>query len=305
MTPLEIDPNIARRYREPGAGVFDPALGSRNRWGGIRFLKTPSAALATAILAFVILTAIVGPILRPGDPLRITGEPLIQPFVDWAHPLGTDVLGRDLLSGVLFGARVSLLVGLSVAFISLVVGVLIGVIAGYAGGWIDWVVTRGIEIFQTIPGFVLLVVLVSVLEPSATTVIIGLALISWDAVARLTRAEVINHRSREYVLAAETSGVSGPRILFGEILPNIAPTLIVTASIIVASAILAESALSFLGLGDPNAASWGSMIGSGRKQIRSYWFPTVIPGAFIVVTVFALNVLGDALNDFLNPRSNG
>lgn len=305
MTPLEIDPNIARRYREPGAGVFDPALGSRNRWGGIRFLKTPSAALATAILAFVILTAIVGPILRPGDPLRITGEPLIQPFIDWAHPFGTDVLGRDLLSGVLFGARVSLLVGLSVAFISLVVGVLIGAIAGYAGGWIDWVVTRGIEIFQTIPGFVLLVVLVSVLEPSATTVIIGLALISWDAVARLTRAEVINHRTREYVLAAETSGVSGPRILFGEILPNIAPTLIVTASIIVASAILAESALSFLGLGDPNAASWGSMIGSGREQIRSYWFPTVIPGAFIVVTVFALNVLGDALNDFLNPRSNG
>lgn len=305
MTQLDIDRDIARRDREPGAGVFDFSARLSDRWAVGRFLKAPSATIATAILAVVVLVAVMGPILRPGDPLLITGDPLIRPLVDWAHPLGTDVLGRDLLSGVLHGARVSLLVGLSVAFISLVAGVLIGAVAGYAGGRIDWVVTRGIEIFQTIPGFVLLVVLVSVLEPSATTVIIGLSLISWDAVARLMRAEVLSHRSREYVLAAEASGFTGPRILFGEILPNIAPTLIVTASIIVASAILSESALSFLGLGDPNAASWGSMIGAGREQIRSYWFPTVIPGAFIVVTVFALNVLGDALNDFLNPRSNG
>lgn len=302
MTQLDIDPDIARRFREPGAGVFDFSAELGERWALSRFLSNPASAVAMTILAVIVLLAVFGPLLRPGDPLLITGDPLIQPFIDWAHPLGTDVLGRDLLSGVLHGARVSLLVGLSVAFISLVAGVLIGAVAGYAGGRLDWFVTRGIEIFQTIPGFVLLVVLVSVLEPSAVTVIIGLSLISWDAVARLTRAEVLAQRSREYVLAAETSGFSGTRILFGEILPNIAPTLIVTASIIVASAILSESALSFLGLGDPNAASWGSMIGAGREQIRSYWFPTVIPGAFIVITVFALNVLGDALNDFLNPR---
>jgi peptide/nickel transport system permease protein len=152
---------------------------------------------------------------------------------------------------------------------------------------------------------VLLVVLVAFMEPSFVTVIIGLVLISWDTAARLTRAEVRQHRNREYVLAARTGGLSHLRILLSEVLPNIAPTLIVTGSIIVAHAILAESALAFLGLGDPNVASWGSLIGSGREQIRTHWYLTAIPGLFIALTVFALNILGDAINDHLNPRSKG
>ncbi len=252
----------------------------------------------------IALISIFGPIFRPGDPLLIVGDPMIPPFINPAHPFGTDLLGRDLLSGVLHGARVSLIIGLTVAFFSLTFGALIGAIAGFAGGWIDAVISMGIEVFQTIPGFVFLVVLVSLLEPSYVSVIIGLSLISWDTVARLTRAEVRNHRRREYVLAAETSGYSNLRILLSEILPNIAATLIVTGSIIVASAILSESALSFLGLGDPNSASWGSLIGSGREQIRSHWYPTVIPGLFIVVTVLSLNILGDVLNDHLNPHGH-
>ncbi|WP_197716953.1 ABC transporter permease [Mesorhizobium sp. DCY119] len=304
MTHIVLNPAFAERSKEPGAGVFYPASAPPSGGALRRFLGNPAALTGILILAVIGLIAIFGPLLRPGDPLMITGEPLIRPLTDAAHPFGTDVLGRDLLSGVLHGARVSLTIGLTVALLSLVFGALVGAVAGYAGGWVDALISRAIEVFQTIPGFVLLVVLVSVLEPSYVTIIIGLTLISWDAVARLTRAEVRSHRSREYVLAAETSGYSSARILFREILPNIAPTLIVTGSIIVASAILSESALSFLGLGDPNAASWGSLIGSGREQIRSHWYPTVIPGLFIMATVFALNILGDALNDHLNPRGS-
>lgn len=305
MTHVDLNPTFAERTKEPGAGTHEPRTSSIPAGALRRLLSNPAAAIGIAILTVIVLIAIFGPLLRPGDPLLIVGEPLIRPFTDDAHPLGTDVLGRDLLSGVLHGARVSLTVGLTVSLISLTFGATIGAVGGYAGGRIDATVTGLIELFQTIPGFVLLVVLVAVLQPSYVTVIFGLSLISWDAVARLARAEVRGHRSREYVLAAETAGNSPVRILFGEILPNIAPSLIVMGSMIVASAILSESALSFLGLGDPNTVSWGSLVGSGREQIRSHWFPTVIPGCFIMVTVFALNILGDALNDHLNPRSRG
>lgn len=267
-----------------------------------RLLASPTGALGLALLALAVLIALFGPLIRPGDPLRIVAEALIPPASDPRYPFGTDGLGRDLLAGILHGARVSIAIGLSVALASMSFGVLIGAIAGYLGGWVDAVICRIIELFQTVPGFVLLVVLVSFLEPSFLTLVLGLTLISWDTVARLTRAEVRNHRNRDYVMAAETFGFSHPHILFREILPNIAPSLIVTGSIIVANAILAESALSFLGLGDPNTVTWGSLIGSGREHLRSMWTLTAIPGLFIALTVLALNLLGDALNDILNPH---
>jgi peptide/nickel transport system permease protein len=305
MSHVDLNQTFAERTKEPGAGLHDPTAQAASGHALRGFLRNPSASAGLVILSAIAIIAIVGPLLRPGNPLLIVGEPLVRPFTDTLHPLGTDVLGRDLLSGVLHGARVSLIIGLTVAFVSLTVGALLGALAGYAGGVVDAVVTRLIELFQTIPGFVLLVVLVAVLEPSLVTVIFGLSLISWDAVARLARAEVRAHRNQEHVLAARTAGYSGFQILFREILPNIAPTLIVAGSMIVASAILSESALAFLGLGDPNVASWGSMVGAGREQIRSYWFPTMIPGVFIIVTVWALNIFGDALNDHLNPRARG
>lgn len=300
MNLLDLKQSFAARTLEPGAGVRGLAApDSALR----RFLKQPGARLGTVLLLAMVLIAVFGPLIRPGDPLRIAGDALIRPFQHAAHPFGTDGLGRDLLSGVLHGARVSMTIGFAVAVLSLTFGVLVGALAGYAGGRVDAAICRVIEVFQTIPGFVLLVVLVAVLEPSFTTVILGLALVSWDMVARLTRAEVRAHRSRDYVVAAQAFGFSHPRILFGEILPNIAPTLVVTGSFIVATAILSESALSFLGLGDPNAATWGSLIGSGREHIRSSWYLTAIPGLFIALTVLSLNLLGDALNDFLNPRA--
>lgn len=270
-----------------------------------RFLADRSARTGVAIFALMLAMALAAPIVRPGDPLLITGDPLLWPFQNADHPLGTDSLGRDLLSGVMYGARVSILVGLMVGMLSIVFGAVLGAIAGYCGGWVDRLINNFIEVFQTIPGFFLLVVMVAFLEPSFVTVIIGLVLISWDTVARLTRAEVRHHRNREYVLAARTGGLSHLRILLSEILPNISPTLIVTGSIIVAHAILAESALSFLGLGDPNVATWGGLIGTGRDSIRSHWYLTAIPGLFVAMTVFALNILGDAINDHFNPRARG
>ena len=299
---LDLKPSFGARSREPGAGVFTFSV-LRSSQAALRaFLHSANALIGIGLLALVVLLALLGPWAAAYDPLRIVAEPLIWPLQSWQHPLGSDGLGRDLLAGILHGARLSLCIGLAVAGLSLGFGVALGALAGYAGGWVDAVICRIIELFQTIPGFVLLVVLVSVLEPSSLTVIFGLSLISWDMVARLTRAEVRAHKNRDYVRAAETFGFSHGHILLREILPNIAPSLIVTGSIIVAQAILAESALSFLGLGDPNAVSWGSLIGAGREYIRTAWYLCAIPGFFIAISVLALNLLGDALNDHLNPR---
>lgn len=299
---IDLKPAFGDRVREPGAGVF--VLSNLASTGGVlrRLLSNPTGAIGVILLLVALLIAVFGPLIRPGDPLRIVADALIPPFTDARYPLGTDGLGRDLFAGILHGARVSLAIGLVVAVASIGFGVIVGAVAGYVGDWADAVICRVIELFQTVPGFVLLVVLVSFLEPSFLTLVLGLTIISWDTVARLTRAEVRHHRNRDYVMAAETFGFSHTHILFREILPNIAPSLIVTGSIIVANAILAESALSFLGLGDPNVVTWGSLIGSGREHIRSMWTLTAIPGLFIALAVLALNLLGDAMNDVLNPR---
>jgi peptide/nickel transport system permease protein len=304
-SPIDLKPSFAARDREAGAGDFalTPSPGKLHPFR--RFLANPTAAIGTTLLLIAALLAVLGPLFSPGDPMRIVGKVMITPFSDPAYPLGTDGLGRDLLAGILHGARVSIVIGLAVAALSLTFGIVLGAIAGYAGGLTDILICRFIELFQTIPGFVLLVVLVSLLEPSFVTLVLGLSLVSWDTVARLTRAEVRQHRNREYVQAAETFGHSHLHILVREILPNIAPSLIVTGSIIVANAILSESALSFLGLGDPNSVTWGSLIGAGRDFIRSAWWLTAIPGFFIAMTVLSLNLLGDALNDFLNPQGHG
>lgn len=279
-----------------------PKAKTENAGRLVSFARHPKAIIGLSIFAVVILAGLLAPIIRPGDPLSIVGQPGLWPGDAAAFPLGTDTLGRDVLAGVIHGARVSLTVGVVATLISLTFGSLIGAIAGYFGGRIDDFIVRFIEIFQTIPGFVLLVVLVAFVEPSVTTAIIGIGLVSWDTVARLTRAEFRSIRKRDFVLAAEASGLRHRDIILKEILPNALPPLVVTASIMVASAILMEAALSFMGLGDPNVVTWGSMIGSGRESLRVLWFLTAIPGLAIVVTVLALNLIGDALNDVLNPK---
>lgn len=267
----------------------------------LRFLRNPTAMGGSIFLLAITLLALVAPLICPGDPLAMEAAALLWPGQDWHYPLGTDALGRDLLAGVVHGARVSLQVGLLASLFGVTLGLVIGAVAGYFGGRIDYALQRLIEIFQTMPSFVLLVALVAIAQPSVPTLIFAIGIISWPTVARLVRAEVRSIRAREYVLAARSVGYSHARIIAFEVLPNLLPTLIVTASIMVASAVLMESALSFMGLGDPNQVSWGSMIGSGREQIRTAWYLTAIPGLAIFLTVLAFNLIGDGLTDAFNP----
>lgn len=264
-----------------------------------------SAAAGAAILTFMLVLAVLAPLLFPGDPLAITGDPFVWPLADPHHLLGTDSLGRDMLAGIAHGARVSLRIGLSATALGLVLGVTVGALAGYRGGWIDAVLSRLIELFQTVPSFVLLVVLVAIAQPGTTTLSLGIAIVTWPTVARLARAEFRSLREKDFVLAARSLGYGHARIICHEILPNALPPIVVTASVMVASAILMESALSFMGLGDPNVVSWGSMIGQGREYLRSAWYISALPGFAIMGTVLSLNLIGDALNEALDPRKRG
>ncbi len=266
-------------------------------------LRNPTGAGGLLILLVIVVAALLAPLLFPGDPLDMVARPLIRPFVDAAHPLGSDSLGRDVLAGIVHGARVSVLIGFASTSASLVIGTLIGAAAGYFGGRVDDLLVRLTEIFQTFPPFLLIIVLVSIIQPSVATIILAIGIVSWPTIARLVRAEFRSLRQRDFVLAAQSAGFSHLRIVLLEILPNARAPVIVTTSVMVATAILSEAALSFLGLGDPNVVSWGSMIGSGRDQLRTAWYLVALPGTALVLAVLSLNLLGDGLNDAFNPRA--
>lgn len=269
------------------------------------FLTNPNAVAGSLILLAVLAAALAAPILYPDDPLEMAGRPLIWPGQSPEFPLGTDALGRDVAAGVFHGARVSLLVGAAATIVSLLAGTLVGALAGYFGGRTDDVLVKLIEVFQTIPGFILLIVLVAIAQPSIPAITPAIGLVSWPSVARLVRAQFRSLREKEFVMAARGLGYGHGRIIFREILPNALPPVIVMASVTVATAILMESALSFMGLGDPNVVSWGSMIGTGREMLRTAWYLSAVPGLAIVFTVLSLNLIGDGLNDALNPRLSG
>lgn len=265
-------------------------------------LRNPAALAGMALLLAVALLALAAPWLYPGDPLDMVAQPLLWPGQDAGFALGTDSLGRDVAAGLAHGARVSLAVGVVAAVLSLAIGIVVGATAGYFGGWVDDVLVRLTELFQTVPSFLFVVVVVAIGQPSVQVIVLAIGLASWPVIARLVRAEFRSLREADFVLAARSQGFSPLRIIAQEMLPNALPPVIVTTSVLVASAILIESALSFLGMGDPNAVSWGSMIGDGRELLRTAWFLTALPGAAIVLTVLALNLLGDGLNDAFNPR---
>ncbi|NLS68265.1 ABC transporter permease [Bradyrhizobium brasilense] len=267
-----------------------------------RLRRNPSFVAGTVLLLAIIAAAVFAPVLYPGDPLSMVARPLLWPGQDLAYPLGTDSLGRDVAAGLMHGARISLLIGFVATTIGVTVGTVVGAVAGYRGGRIDDLLVRVIELFQTIPSFILLVVLVAIAQPSIATVTWAIGLVTWPTIARLVRAEFRVLREKEFVMAARSLGFSDTRIVVREILPNALPAIIVTTSVMVATAILMEAALSFLGLGDPNVVSWGSMIGSGRELIRTAWYLTALPGLVIVLTVLSLNLIGDGLTDVLNPR---
>ncbi|TWG92474.1 peptide/nickel transport system permease protein [Mesorhizobium sp. J18] len=267
-----------------------------------RYKRNRAAVLGLVLLVIVLAMAATAGFVEPVDPLRRAGDPLVPPFTDWATPLGTDQLGRDILAGIFHGARTSLLIGIVSTVVAISIGILVGAISGYFGGWIDDVLMRVTEAFQTIPNFVLLLALVAILGSSLQNMIIAIGIVSWTAPARLVRAEFLSLRGREFVEAARNLGVGDAAIIFREILPNALPPVIVFASVIMAISILLESALAFLGLGDPNFASWGNMIGAGKAVLRSAWYCAAIPGIAIVLTVLAFSLIGEGLNEAVNPR---
>ncbi len=270
-----------------------------------RLMVTPEGAIGLVLLILLAAVASLAPVLAPGDPLRIAGRALITPFTDPAFPLGTDRLGRDVFSGLLHGARTSLAVGLAAAAASLVLGLCIGLAAGFAGGLVDEALMRVVDAFQIVPGFLLALAFVSVMGASMPIVILAIALGAWADPARLTRAQVLSVREQDYVASARVIGMHPVEIALKEILPNVLPPVLALSAVIVAAAILTEAALSFLGLGDPNRVTWGSMIAEGRNVLRSSPWLSIIPGFALVVTVIAVYLVGEGLDKALNGRKVG
>lgn len=267
-----------------------------------RFCRNRSAVVGLLLLVCVALMAISAPLLFPEDPWDMVAAPFLWPGQDPKFLLGSDIMGRDLASGLFHGARISLLVGFTATLAAVLLGTAVGAIAGFYGGWVDSALMALTELFQTIPQFIFAIVVVAILAPTVTTVTFALAIVSWPAIARLVRAEFMTLRERDFVLAGISVGMSNFRIITTQILPNALGPIIVTGSLMIATTILTEAGLAFLGLGDPNVMSWGTIIGAGRDALRSAWYITAIPGLAIMFTVLGLNLVGEGLNDALNPR---
>ena len=265
-----------------------------------RFFGNPRVLGGLAWLGLVVLVAAAAPLLAAYHPFEIVAQPFLTPSVE--HPFGTDSLGRSIWAGLVHGARTTLVIAILATLASVAFGTLVGAVAGYFGGFVDDGLMRLTEFFQTIPSFIFAIVLVAILTPSATSLIVAIAVVSWPPIARVVRGEVLTIKAREYVQAAVLVGQDDMAILFRQVLPNTLSPLIVTGSLLVATAILIESALSFLGLGAPNLMSWGFMVGAGRSFLRDAWWLVTIPGVAILLTVLSINLVGEGLNDALNPR---
>ena len=265
------------------------------------FARNRSAVMGMIILVGIFLMAITAQFFFPADPFSLAGQSMSAPGQN-GFLLGSDSLGRDVASGIAHGAKTSLLIGLLATLVAVFVGVIMGALAGYYGGIVDNLLMRTTEMFQTIPSFLFAILLVAIMKPSIESIVIAIAVVSWPAVARLVRGEFLSLRNREFVQACHTLGMGDIRIMLGEILPNCLSPVIVIGSLMVATAILIESGLAFLGLGDPNIMSWGFQIGAGRTLLRSAWWVCTFPGIAILLTVLAINLVGEGLNDALNPR---
>lgn len=269
-----------------------------------RFRKNRLAVVGAIVLACVGLVSVFGPFVIPYEPDRIDFAVLNQgPTL--AHPFGTDELGRDVLIRVLHGGRISLAVSLSVVLISITVGTAVGALAGYAGGIVDAILMRIVDVVISMPGLFLSILLVALLGANFWTVVASLSVLSWGGSSRLVRSQILSLKERDFVEAARAAGVTGGRIVLVHLLPNAISPIIVAATLGVGGAILAESALSFLGLGfQPPQASWGSLLQTAQAPVLQYgrWWMAFFPGLMIFLTVLSVNYLGDALRDALDPR---
>ncbi len=265
--------------------------------------------IGLVIIVLVTVVAVAAPVLAPHPPNigELTARLLPPSWADGGsrtHLLGTDQLGRDTLSRLLFGARISLVVGLTAVLVSSVIGVVLGLVGGYFGGWVDTVISTAVNVILTFPFILLALTVIAVLGPSFRNVIIVLGITAWPIFTRVIRNQVLSLREREYVQAARALGFGHARIILGHIVPNLTGTMLVLASIQVARMILNESFLSFLGLGiQPPQASWGSMLGDGRQYILTDWWLAGLPGLAIFITTLGINLLGDGLRDLLDPQT--
>lgn len=272
-------------------------------WPRLRQNRLAMAGLSVVLLLFMV--SLFAPLLAPYHPNQINAWHVLSP-PSWQHWFGTDELGRDLLSRVLFGARISLKVGFVAIGIAVLLGSFVGLLAGYYGGWVDTVLMRFVDIMLCFPAFFLILAIITFLEPSIWYIMAVIGLTGWMGVARLVRAEVLSIREMDYILAARCIGCSDLRIMLRHILPNALSPVLVAATLGVAGAILTESALSFLGIGvQPPTPSWGNILTSGKDYIEFAWWLSLFPGVAILITVLAYNLLGEGIRDAMDPRSKG
>ena len=272
-----------------------------NKWRN--FYSNWVSVLGLIILLLLTVTALIGPLIAPFDPedLEIGRRATAPNTMYW---VGTDELGRDVFSRAVTATRVSLLVGIIAAGVSTLVGILVGSLSGFFGGWLDHILMRITEVFQVVPQFFLAVVLVALFGASVLNIIVAIALLTWPIIARLTRSEFLSLKSRQYVDAAYLGGASNTRLIFREILPNAMGPIIVSATLLVGRAMLTEAGLSFLGLGDPSRISLGVMLYQSRPFVQFAWWAALFPGMMIFLAVLSTNLIGDGLNDVINPHLN-
>jgi len=267
-----------------------------------RFRKNKLGMAGLVMVALMFLISFLAPLVSPYPPARIDTDAVLLP-PSWGHPFGTDTLGRDVLSRMIYGARVSLKVGFVAVGIATIIGVILGAVAGYYGRWTDTVIMRLVDIMLCFPSFFLILAVIAFLEPSIWNIMVVIGLTSWMGVARLIRAEFLSLRGRDFVTAARATGAGDSRIIFSHILPNAIAPALVSATLGVASAILVESALSFLGLGvQPPDPSWGNILTEGKDNIQIAWWLSLYPGLAILFTVLAYNLLGEGIQSALNPK---
>jgi peptide/nickel transport system permease protein len=287
---------------EPAARSHAVEGASPLREAWIAYRRNKPALFGTLLLVAIVILVIYGTFFFQGDPYEIVWAPQTPPGTEASVPLGTDYLGRDIMRGLLKGGGPTLAVGAAAAIITLVIGISLGGIAGYFGGWIDDLLMRVTEFFQVLPALLFAMVVITLFSPSTLTTAIAIGIVLWPQTARLTRAEFLRIRELEYVTAARSIGARNGRIMWKVILPNALPPLIVSATLTVGVAVLFQAGLSFLGLDDPNTMSWGLMIGTNRQYILDAWWPVTLPGVAIFLTVFAVSLVGDGLNDAFNPK---
>ena len=269
------------------------------------FKKNKLALLSFIFIMFVIIAAVFAPYISPYNPDKIDVNAVLQP-PNPAHLLGTDQLGRDILSRLIFGARISIEVGFIAVSLSLFIGIFIGAYAGYYGGVTDSILMRSVDIMLTFPSFFLILAISAILKPSIINIMIIIGLTSWMGRARIIRAEFTQNREKDYVLSAKAAGASDSYIMFFEILPNTVAPILVSATLGVAGAILIQASLAFLGIGImPPTASWGGMLSRGKTYIMVAWWLTLFPGIAILLTVLSFNLIGEAVRNALDPRYSG